>query len=390
MLEKTRSLTAEAAIIELLRLRGPAERGELARATGLSAATIGRAVERLRESGYVAEEVTSGRVAVGRPPRLVELRADRAFVVGVDAGGSMLRAVLADLEGAVRARAARPARDPSDGDRLLDDIASLVREVGDPVGRPLLAVAAGISGIVDHRAGRVLVSPDLPGLAGVAVTNRLGERLGLPVAIDNDDLLAAIGEATAGSARGCRDVAFLSLGYGLGAGLLVDGRPVRGASSAAGALTYVGAPGMASRASGRGIALCYAEAAGTAGRPAPDARVVFELAVSGDDVAAAVVAEAVAAMAELAGDVAALLDPEVIVLGGGLVANGPMVFEPIAAHLASMLPYPPRVVASALGDAAVVHGAVAVALVHAGDVIVPRRAPRPVTDAHTEVALDLA
>lgn len=406
----SRAPSAEALIVELLRREGPADRGDLARFTGLSPATVSRALERLREAGFVAE-VASDRAGVGRPPRRVELRPDRASVVGIDAGGSMLRAVLAGLEGSVRRRAARPASDPSDPERLVDDLVSLVGEVAGRGAAPVLAVAAGISGIVDHDAGRVLVSPDLPGLSGVALAERLAERLASPAVIDNDDLLAAIGEATAGSARGCRDVTFLSFGYGLGAGLLVDGRPVRGASSAAGAITYLGGRDLEARASGRGIAQRYATATSSsassspsapagssapapsavAGRPAVhDARSVFELAARGDPVASSVVGDAVAAMAELAADVAALLDPEVVVLGGGLVANGPMVFEPIAAHLASALPYPPRVVASALGDAAVVHGAVALALAHARDWIAPRRASRPGHDPRTEVALDLA
>ena len=390
-------MDADGAIIELLRTRGPLARTDLARASGLSSATVGRAVGRLRQAGYVREFPAAAR-GPGRPARLVELRPDAAFVVGIDAGGSMLRAVRADLEGRIRDRAARPARDPGNGEALVDDLAGLVADVSTPAaaGR-VLAVVAGISGIVDHARGRVLVSPDLPGFAGQPVGGLLRARLGLPVAIDNDDLLAAIGEATAGAARGCRDVAFLSLGYGLGAGLIVDGRPLRGASSAAGAIAYLGGSRTEARASGRAIPLRYAEAA--SGRDVRagdghsaarlDARGVFELAANGDPIARAVVAEAVEALADLVLGVAALLDPEIVVLGGGLVANGAVVVEPIAARLRTVLPYPPRLVPSALESAAVVHGAVSLALALARSGVAGRRRVGGGDRAHEAARVDV-
>ena len=360
-------------ILEILRQRSPASRAELAAASGLSAATVSRAVDRLRREGLVREFTVAGE-SLGRPPRLVELLPEAAYVVGIDAGGSMLRAVLADLEGVVRARAARPLSDPRDRQALVADLVAVAREVmGVAAGRPVLAAVAGISGIVDHADGRVLLSPDLPALDGTALARVLEDALGLPVAIDNDDLLAAVGEAAAGAARGLADVAFLSLGYGLGAGLIVAGRPVRGASHAAGAIAFLGSGRIEERASGRAIPVRYLEAVGQAsaessgavappGRTGLDARAVFELAAAGDPVARAVVGDAIDALGELVIDVAALFDPEVIVLGGGLVSSGSVLFEPLASRLRAEVPFPPRLVASALEGAAVVHGAVSVAL----------------------------
>jgi predicted NBD/HSP70 family sugar kinase len=317
-------------------------------------------------------EIPSVGEGPGRPARLVEVRPDGVVVVGIDAGGSMLRAVRANLGGGIEARAAHPARDPRDGEALIDEIVELARGVaGEGPRRRLVAVVAGISGIVDHAEGRVLHSPDLPGLVGLPVAARLEDRLGTPVEIDNDDLLAAVGEAADGAARGCADVVFLSLGYGLGAGLIVGGRPVRGASSAAGAIAYLGGGRIEALASGRAIPLRYAEAVGRRGASTDatgmtvarvDARGVFDLAARGDAAASEVIGEAVDALAEAVADVAALLDPDVVVLGGGLAANGAAVFEPIVGRLREILPFPPRVVPSALDTAAVVHGAVELAV----------------------------
>jgi predicted NBD/HSP70 family sugar kinase len=287
-----------------------------------------------------------------------------------------LRAALADLQGTIRGRLARPTRDPSDRNAVVGDLVALIEDLTVTV-RPgtVLAVVAGISGIVDHDAGRVLLSPDLPGLDGFDLAAALEARIERPVAIDNDDLLAAIGEATAGAAVGCRDVVFLSLGYGLGAGLIVGGRPIRGASHAAGAIAYMSPGRLEDRASGRAIPARYREA--LARRPVRvdpdaddrpivtvgDARTVFGLAAAGDATAVRVIGEVVAELGDLAIDVAALLDPQVIVVGGGLAQAGPALFGPLAERLAGALPYPPRLAASALQDAAVLHGASSLALV---------------------------
>lgn len=301
---------------------------------------------------------------MGRPPRIVELDDRSAFVVGIDAGGRTLRAAVANLGGRLGTRIARPVRDAADPDALIDDLVALVDTLAESV-RPgtIQAVVAGISGIVDHANGRVLLSPDLPGLNGIPVAARLATRLELPAAVDNDDLLAAIGEAAAGAAVGCRDVVFLSLGYGLGAGLIVGGRPVRGASHAAGAIAYFGPGRLDERASGRAIPHRYRELVPDRIRPpVNDARQVFELAEAGDLDAIRVIGEVVGSLGDLAVDVAALLDPEVIVVGGGLADAGPALFGPLEERLRTSLPYPPRLVASALEDAAVLHGAASLAL----------------------------
>ncbi len=361
------------AILEILAHRPRANRAELVDATGFSPATVGRAVSRLRRDG-ILREWPGAAAGVGRPPRLVELDGRSALVVGIDAGGRTLRAAIGDLHGTIRGRTARPVRDSTDRGTLLDDLVALVDELVDGVERRALrAVVAGVSGIVDHDGGRVLLSPDLPGLQGGSLAAALQERLGVPVAIDNDDLLAAVGEAAAGAAIGCRDVVFLSLGYGLGAGLIVAGRPVRGASNAAGAIAYLAPGRLEDRVSGRAIPARYGAARAKRGAAQADeahevepwvgdARVVFELAAAGDPIAGRVVAEVVTDLGDLAIDVAALLDPEVIVVGGGLADAGPALFGPLERRLRASLPYPPRLVPSALEDAAVLHGAVSLAL----------------------------
>ncbi len=331
-------------------------------------------------------ESVAGGLGAGRPPRTVELRPEAAFVLGIDAGGTRIRAVVTDLEGEVRASATGVVRSARRPDRVLDAIAGLAARVRSRMPRRrVLAAAAGISGIVDQPSGTVLLSPDLPGLEGVAVADRLEERLGLPVGIDNDDVLAAVGEASFGAARGCSDVVFLSLGLGLGAGLIVGGRPVRGARSAAGAIAYLAPGRLEERASGRVIPRRYLELAGreTPGAGRIDAREVFRLAESGDPLAARVIEEAIEALGHLVVNVAALIDPEVIVVGGGLSDSGPRLLQRLAERLARAVPYPPRLVRSELGEDAVGRGAAALALTLAKQRLAERSRPASI---HAEPA----
>jgi predicted NBD/HSP70 family sugar kinase len=390
----------DVALIGVLRARGAVDRGELSRATGRSISTIGRSVERLRGAGFVRESAVPP-ASRGRPPRLVELRPEAGYVVAVDAGASVLRAACADLEGTIRARASAVVRNPGNVERLIDDLAGLVDDVAPRGSRRPLALAAGVSGIVDHVAGRVLVSPDLPALAGLGLAAALEDRLGVTVAVDNDDLLAAVGEATDGAARGCSNIAFLSIGYGLGAGLIVDGRPLRGASSSAGAISFLDRGRLSEVASGRSLPQRFREAAARVANEAitspkrdavEDARTVFELSARGDAVAALVVREAADVNADVALDVAALLDPEVLVLGGGVALAGSVVLETVGERLRSTLPYPPRLVPSALGDSAVLHGAVAFALALARDVLSGTSADRspPGQQSRRPLQLDIA
>ena len=349
-------------LIDALRRRPVASRAELQADTGLSAASISRALSELRRSGLVAEEAAAVS-GVGRPPSVVRFRPEAAHVVGIDAGGASLRVEIVDLAGRFIARSSvtlRGAREPA---AIIRRIADVVRTLATRVGARPIAAAAGVSGIVDAAGGTVLLSPDLPGLNGRDVATLLADRLDMPVAIDNDDLLAAAGEAAFGAAEGCTEVVFLSLGLGLGAGLLVGGRPVRGVRSAAGAIAYFAPGALQDRASGRAIPRRYNERRGErAGTPRRTAKRVIELAAAGDVDATAVLEDAIDALGALAVNVGALLDPEVIVLGGGLARGMPELVDALATRLRDALPFPPRVVLSALGEDAVARGAGSLAL----------------------------
>jgi len=247
-------------------------------------------------------------------------------------------------------------------------------------------VVAGVPGVIEAPTGRVGLAGNIPGPEGLAVGSALEERLGLPATVENDVNLAAVGEHWRGVAQGVDDFVFLSIGTGLGAGLVLRGELHRGHHGAAGEVDFAlggdlerendpataGVLAFATRLAERGEL--------RTGLSGPfDARAIFRAARAGDELALAVVEEEARRIAQHAVPIAAVADVGLIVLGGGIGANGDLLLAPIRSLLAERCPYPPRVEGSSLGDAAVLTGALAIGLRAALDnVFVNRtRAVRP-------------
>lgn len=248
---------------------------------------------------------------------------DRAGdVIGVDLGGTKIAAGIVDREGRVLERTERPTPVGSQ-DELVAALDAAVEELRtERVG----ALGFGVPSAVDQRSGVAVSSVNIP-LAGLPLRDRMRERHGLPVAIENDATAAAVGEWRAGAGRGRRDLVMLTLGTGVGGGVIVDGRPLRGASGAAGELGHVvvehdGRPCQGT-CTGRGHLESYATglAAGDAARAAfgPDAtsRDLIERAQAGEPRAVEILAEIGRRLGSAIGSLVNVFDPEVVVLGGG-------------------------------------------------------------------------
>ncbi len=277
---------------------------------------------------------------------------------------------------------------------LLDAVArvrdGLVAVSGLPADR-IDSVVTGIPGVVEEGTGRVRLAENAHGLEGMAVGAELERRLGLPVTVENDVNLAALGEHARGLGRGIDDFAFVSVGTGLGAGLVLGGELRRGRHGAAGELDFVreaddedldpcaaALPALAARLAAGSGGDTGAGAATTATTLAPpyDPRAIFAAARAGDPVACAVVAEEARRIALHIVPIAAVADVALVVLGGGVGRNGDLLLEPVRTVLAERLAYPPRVEVSSLGEAAVLIGALAVGLRTALErVFVDRRHP---------------
>lgn len=257
------------------------------------------------------------------------------LVIGVDLGGTKIAAGAIDRGGTVRERTERPTPTSSEED-LLVALDELVEQISKEVGGGE-ALGFGIPSTIDQRSGRAVSSVHIP-LAGLDLRTRMGERFELPVAIDNDGNAAAIAEWKLGAGAGTRDMIMLTLGTGIGGGLILDGKPYRG-SVGAGAelghmvLQYDGPPCIGS-CPGRGHfeALASGTAADSVARSvlSPDAtgRDLVRLASEGDERAKAALAGIGRILGAGLASLVNVFNPEVIVLGGGFGSAGELLFGP--------------------------------------------------------------
>jgi predicted NBD/HSP70 family sugar kinase len=292
-------------------------------------------------------------------------------VLGLDLGARYLRGGVCDLSGQVLARedVELPGADPRGVfDAAAELTGRLVAESGLAHERVRAAVV-GVPGVVDAGSGRISLAENAHGLDGLRVGAELERELDLDVSVENDVNLAALGERWRGVARDRDDFAFLSIGTGLGAGLVLRGELHRGHHGAAGEVDYAFGEGL-ERAIDPCAAALVAYVREQASNGAHETRLgepfslpdVFGAARDGDQLARSAVAEEARRIALHIAPIAAVADIGLVVIGGGIGANGDLLLEPVRAELAARLPYPPRVEASELGDAAVLSGALSVGL----------------------------
>jgi predicted NBD/HSP70 family sugar kinase len=306
---------------------------------------------------------------------------EAALALGFDVGGRFLRGAICDLRGDVRARL--DVEIDVGADRVLQQIADLRTALVEATGLDdalLDDAVVGIPGVVDAERRRISLATSVAGLEGETFGVDLERRLGLEVWLENDVNLAALGEHWQGVARGVDDFLFLSIGTGMGAGLVLRGELHRGFNGAAGEVdfSFVGltqdVDPCAGAASAVAATLVAERGERTALTPPYEPRDIFAAARAGDGLAVEVVREVARRIALHIVPVAAVTDVSLVVLGGGLGANGDLLLDPVRTLLDEWIPYPPRVEVSALGEAAVLTGALAFGLRHALDDVVERRA----------------
>jgi predicted NBD/HSP70 family sugar kinase len=344
---------------------------ELADAAGLSRPTVDAVIEDLRRIGLIAEveDDTPGRR--GRPARLVRFRAERGHVVGIDIGVHKCMVSVADLRGVVLTTQVRSLGQELGRKERLDGVRKAVREALKQARverSAVLAACAATPGIVDPRTGVVLTCDVLPDWKGLNLRAELGRSFGAPVLSDNDANLAVVGERWRGVASTSEDVIYVLAGERLGAGIVSGGQVFRGHDGGAGEMAFLsllehtpGAEGIGALASHIGkevVARLREHTSSLTG----DAALLLAAARDGDTEAQQVLEEILARIARAIGTMALLLNPELIVIGGGVAAAGEQIAEPIRRRLPQMTSLPPRLEVSALGDKAVTVGALRTAL----------------------------
>jgi predicted NBD/HSP70 family sugar kinase len=364
----------EREVLETIRAGAPISRAEISRRAGISKPTVSLALQSLLASGLV-REAERGPDGPGYGAVYFEPVAEAALVLGLDIGARFLRGAVSDLDGTIRAR--------HDVELAVADAAGAV-EASARLRAALLAASAleservdnvvvGVPGVV-AADGTLRLAENVAGLEGRRFADELQDALELPVTLENDINLAALGERWQGVARGVADFVFLSVGTGMGAGLVLGGELHRGRNGAAGEIDFalVGIDQTVDPSAAQVSELAH-DLAGLAADP----RTVFASARRGEAGALAVVDEVARRIALHLAPIAAVADVELVVLGGGIGANGDLLLDPIGGLLGEWLPFPPRIAVSTLGEAAVLTGAVAVGLQAALENVFTRRAAAP-------------
>ncbi|MFD8380619.1 ROK family protein [Streptomyces sp. NPDC059679] len=368
----------ERLLLARLRAEGSASRAQLARETGLSKPTVSSALAALEEAGLVREAGRQAPPERGRVAVLYEPDPTAGYVLGLDIGRAWLRVAAADLDGTVVARAEVRNRGRSAAAMADLTVAAARRVIADAGVDPALVAhtVVGVPGVYDPERRRVRYADNLPGWGRAGLLDRMREELGTPLgtslSVHNDANLAALGEYAFGAGRGSRLFVYVLVGTGLGMGVVADGRLFTGAHGAAGEIGFLPLLPQLGGAERQGLEGAVAAEAvvraarelgmsGTRSEPLT-AKAVFDAARDGVAPALEAVRQEAERLAHVVAAVAAVLDPDLVVLGGGVGHSADLLLRTVELTLQRIGPLRPKVAASALGEDAVLLGAVATGL----------------------------
>lgn len=364
------------ATFDSVQARGPIGASQVVRQTGLSRPTVGDVFARLLELGLI-RRVGRTQGHPGPTAQLYDVNPRAGWVLSLDVGRQWVRGALSDLTGTVVARTASrtsATTAPAVIAQLRQAADQLTSEAGIQA-VDVHQVVVGTPGVIRPGDDHFSLAPNLPGWESAEVIRDIRRAMAAPVVFENDINLAAVGEHVEGVARGLDDFVLVSVGTGVGMGVVLGGELRHGAAGLAGEIGYL-ALDMDAPASERVVAwgegpfeavtssagiLALAHAMGvTAAGSASD---VFAAARSGETAATAVVAIESRRLAHAIAAIAAVLDPQLVVLGGGIGAGGgDLLLGPITESLAAICPFSPRLAISSLGADAVIAGAAATGL----------------------------
>jgi predicted NBD/HSP70 family sugar kinase len=328
-------------VVGALRERGHISQSEIARMTGLSRTTVHTLVAELKDSGVV-HEVETGvpDFRGGRPAALLMLRDSSLAVVGIDFGHSHVGVAVANISHDVLAERRCDLDVSHDAKTALDTAARMVEEVlaeAHVERKSVIGAGIGIPGPLDRARGAAGSATILPGWTGIRIRSDMRDRLVMPVEIENDANLGALAELTWGAGRECSNFAYIKAATGIGAGLVLDGRLLRGASGTAGeighttldesgALCYCGNRGcLETVASGPAILQLVGQ--GDDGTLTLDR--VIELAAEGDVRCRRALSDAGREIGVAVAGLCNLINPERVIVGGLLSRANDVLLQPL-------------------------------------------------------------
>ena len=340
------------AILDLIRFTpGGISRAGIAKQIGLSRAAVSTIVNDLIETGIIRDAAQRAKTS-GRPRTLLEIKPDAGYIAGIDMGASHMRVILTNFSADAIAEKEMSINIADGPDFCINQADELLRTLlaeNDLNLALLCAIGIGVPGPIDSEAGMVIAPPIMPGWDRFPIRETLENLWGRPISVNNDAELGALGEWAYGAGRGARDLAYIKVGTGIGAGLLIGGRIYRGSTGSAGEIGHLtmdndgplctcGNRGCLEAFSG-GYAIAKKAAQAIkdgkrtqlASKPTAEitAKDVAAAARRGDLIAQQVMAEAGEHLGVAIAGLVNIFNPDIIVVGGGVAQIGDLFLEPV-------------------------------------------------------------
>jgi predicted NBD/HSP70 family sugar kinase len=370
----------ERSVLDTLRAHGALHAAEIARHIGLSKPTTADILRSLIDTGLI-QEYTPGEDDPKRARSVYEAVSDLKVSLAIDIGSRFIRAAVGDLNEKMLAETSVAVKSLALKDLIAvmhTAVNTVLKESGYSL-KDVASLVVGTPGVVDQNTGIVAIAGTIAALDGVNLAELLKKQFGIAPTVENDINLVTVAEQAAGHGRGVENFAVLSVGSGLGSGLVLNGKMHRGHRGAAGEIFYVpfGDPldthRDATNPSGdriaeltRGLAKKFKNS--TLQEPYSTVD-ILKAAKDGDDLAQAVVKLEAERIALYVAAISAVTDVELVVLSGGIGRQASFFLEPIKKLVSAVVPFPPRIEVSTLGDTGILVGALNIATANSCDAV---------------------
>jgi glucokinase-like ROK family protein len=338
-------------VLQLIRNAKEITRAEIIRLSGLSAPTVTRIVESLVQLNLIQSEGLGSSIG-GRPPQLINFKSKENYVIGIDLGATFIRSALSNLDGEFIFEIHVPTNLKKGFVGVMEQVGGLIEKLSERASQkslPLWGIGIAVCGMVNKNSGIVEYSP-IFGWKNVNIQEALSKYTSLKIALGNVTHLIALGELLYGVGKDYRNFICVNLGYGIGSGIIIDGKLFGGADGIAGEVGHIvmdrhnnrkGLEGVSGTlealASGYGIADIARELAKTDAASVLyslddediDAKKVFEAAKNGDCLAGEIIGNVAGYLSVSIDTLIKLFNTECIVLSGGLVQNGDLLLGKI-------------------------------------------------------------
>jgi len=353
-------------VLRSIEKNSPISRADVGKIVGLTPPTISAIVKNLIERDIV-QEIGKGVSSGGKKPILLKINSKAAYMIAVDLGGENgIRVALMDLSYHIIKEKFGPKMESLYGKKFKNALSVILTDFVKDINIPkekILSICIGVPGIIDHKLKKVTVAPCLNWEISLEDLNL--KEIGIPIALENDVNLMTLGEKTEGIAQKIKNFVFVGERAGIGAGIITNRKLYKGANNAAGEVGYLLIDPEYAPKSTRDYG-CLEKLASykvivekVKKKMGKTVGIIdiFKMAAEGDSVALGIVKEALKFLAYGIGNISCVLDPELVIIGGGISILPPSFLEEMKRNLKDIIPFVPNIEFSKLGEDGVLIGA---------------------------------